>query len=35
MNRLGAILEDEEEQENWLVLMQQKKTLNNQIDIIS
>jgi ParB family transcriptional regulator, chromosome partitioning protein len=35
MNRLGAIIEDEEE--NWLVyefLMQQKRMLNNQIDII-
>jgi ParB family transcriptional regulator, chromosome partitioning protein len=35
MNRLGAIIEDEEE--NWLVyefLMQQKRMLNNQIDIV-
>lgn len=35
MNRLGAIIEDEEE--NWLVyefLMQQKRMLNNQIDIM-
>jgi ParB family transcriptional regulator, chromosome partitioning protein len=34
MNRLGAIIEDEE---NWLVyefLMQQKRMLNNQIDIM-
>lgn len=35
MSRLGAIIEDEEE--NWLVyefLMQQKRMLNNQIDIM-
>ncbi|PWU81081.1 MAG: hypothetical protein DLM72_08880 [Candidatus Nitrosopolaris wilkensis] len=35
MNRLGAILEDEEE--NWLIyefLMQQKRMLHSQIDII-
>jgi ParB family chromosome partitioning protein len=38
MNRLAAILEDEEEEkENWLTyefLMQQKRMLNSQIDII-
>lgn len=35
MNRLGAILEDEEEK--WLIyefLMQQKRMLHSQIDII-